>query len=139
MIPLRTEPKVECVAFSDELTVLDVNKNTSFQEFNEKVSNMNFSNTDCSLPMTWAKKNKKQFDVFIIMTDNETWFGDVHPFKALQQYRQFSGIADAKLIVIAFTATKFTIADPKDPNMLDIAGFDSATPELISQFILGKV
>ena len=31
----------------------------------------------------------------------------------------------------------FTIADPEDPGMLDIVGFDSAAPEVISNFVNG--
>lgn len=61
------------------------------------------------------------------------------PFEAMQSYRQKLNIPDAKLIVAGMTATDFTIADPEDPNMLDIVGFDSAVPELVSNFILGKI
>jgi 60 kDa SS-A/Ro ribonucleoprotein len=32
------------------------------------------------------------------------------------------------------TATDFTIADPSDPGMLDVAGFDSAVPTLLTNF-----
>jgi 60 kDa SS-A/Ro ribonucleoprotein len=138
MSVLRTEPVVECVAFSDGLTALPVTTSTTFKEFHDKIYNLSFSSTDCSLPLTWATENKKEFDCFIIYTDNETWFGDIHPFEALKKYREASGIP-AKLIVVAFSATKFSIADPTDPGMMDISGFDSATPELISQFVLGNV
>lgn len=41
---------------------------------------------------------------------------------------------DAKLIVVGMTATKFTIANPDDPGMLDIAGFDTAAPGIMSEF-----
>lgn len=34
-------------------------------------------------------------------------------------------------------SNSFTIADPNDPGMLDIVGFDSAAPEVISNFALG--
>lgn len=117
MITLRTEPNTEVVAFSSGLTRLEVNQNTTFQQMNKAVFRLNFSNTDCSLPMVWAKKEGKKFDVFVVYTDNETYYGDIHPFEALKQYREASGISDAKLVVVAFTGTKFTIADPTDPNM----------------------
>ena len=32
------------------------------------------------------------------------------------------------------TATDFTIADPTDPGMLDVVGFDSALPTLLTDF-----
>jgi 60 kDa SS-A/Ro ribonucleoprotein len=32
---------------------------------------------------------------------------------------------------------RFSIADPSDPGMLDVVGFDTATPQLISDFACG--
>ena len=92
--------------------------------------------TDCAQPMIYAKKKNLKVDVFIVYTDCETWAGKVHPSKALQQYRAKLGI-DAKLIVCAMTSNGFTLADPDDRGMLDMAGFDAAAPDVIRQFVLG--
>ena len=97
------------------------------------VSGLPFGRTDCALPMTWALENKLNVDTFVIYTDNETWCGNIHPFQALKKYRQATGIP-AKLVVVGMTATEFTIADPSDPGMLDVVGFDSAAPSIISNF-----
>ena len=32
-----------------------------------------------------------------------------------------------------------TLADPADPGMLDVVGFDTATPQLISDFARGAL
>jgi 60 kDa SS-A/Ro ribonucleoprotein len=69
----------------------------------------------------------------VILTDSETWAGDVHPSRALRDYRRASGI-DARLVVVGMVANEFSIADPSDPGMLDVVGFDTATPQLISDF-----
>ena len=92
--------------------------------------------TDCAQPMIYAKKKNLKVDVFIVYTDSETWAGKVHPSKALKQYRAKLGI-DAKLIVCAMTSDGFTLADPDDRGMLDMAGFDAAAPDVIRQFVLG--
>jgi 60 kDa SS-A/Ro ribonucleoprotein len=84
--------------------------------------------------MLGALQHNLEVDAFVIITDNETWAGHVHPVQALQQYRKQSGIK-AKCIVIGMTATGFTIADPNDGGMLDMVGFDSSGPALISDFI----
>lgn len=44
--------------------------------------------TDCALPMIHAREKKLEVDVFIVYTDSETWYGKVHPCKALKQYRK---------------------------------------------------
>jgi 60 kDa SS-A/Ro ribonucleoprotein len=96
-----------------------------------------FGRTDCALPMIHATEQGLEVDTFVIFTDNETWFGDTHPFQALKAYRERSGI-QARLIVAALTPTNFSIADPTDPGMLDIAGFDSNLPALVADFSAGR-
>ena len=94
--------------------------------------------TDCALPMIHAKNNSIAVDVFIIYTDNETWHGEIHPSAALKNYRQAMSI-DARLLVVGMSASNFTIADPADKGMLDVAGFDSNCPNLIRNFALNLV
>jgi 60 kDa SS-A/Ro ribonucleoprotein len=98
------------------------------------VSNLPFGRTDCALPMLYALENGIEVDAFYVYTDNETWAGSVHPVKALQQYRQKTGIP-AKLIVVGMTATQFSIADPNDAGMLDVVGFDAGAPAVMADFI----
>jgi hypothetical protein len=101
-----------------------------------KLVELPFSATDCSLPMVRALETKEKVDAFVIYTDNETFTGKIHPQAALEQYRAATGI-DAKLIVVGMTSNCLTIADPKDLNTLNLAGFDTATPRLINDFIGG--
>lgn len=100
--------------------------------------NLEFGGTDCALPMIYATERELEVDAFVIYTDNETWAGTIHPAQALAEYRRKSGI-DAKLIVVGMTSTGFSIADPKDPGMLDVVGFDTATPNLLSAFARGDL
>lgn len=100
------------------------------------VSDLPFGGTDCALPMLHALTTGAEIDTFVVYTDNETWAGRIHPHEALRQYRHRTGI-DAKLVVVGMIATNFSIADPADPGMLDVAGFDSAVPTLISDFARG--
>jgi len=95
--------------------------------------NINGGGTDCALPMAAALQNKWEIDTFCIYTDSETWVGRIHPFQALQQYRQSMGI-NAKVVVIGMTSSGFSIADPSDAGMMDVVGFDTATPQIISDF-----
>ena len=101
-----------------------------------KLVEMPFSSTDCALPMVRALENREEVDAFVIYTDSETYKGTVHPQAALEEYRRVMGI-DAKLIVVGMTSNCLTIADPKDLNTLNLAGFDTATPRIINDFILG--
>lgn len=97
------------------------------------MSDLAFGGTDCALPMLYALEQGIKVDVFTVITDNETWAGNVHPVEALQRYRKKTGIA-AKLIVVGMTSTCFSITDPNDAGMLDVIGFDAATPAVMADF-----
>jgi 60 kDa SS-A/Ro ribonucleoprotein len=43
------------------------------------------------------------------------------------------------MIVVAMTATGNTVADPSDPRQIDVSGFDSTVPQLISDFSRGDI
>jgi hypothetical protein len=107
-----------------------------------KATDVPFGSTDCALPMTEALKMYMSsgvgIDVFCVYTDSETYAPNIHPQVALEEYRRVTGI-DAKLIVIGMVANQLTIADPKDKNTLNLAGFDTSTPELISMFVRGLI
>ncbi|WP_040793954.1 TROVE domain-containing protein [Nocardia higoensis] len=100
------------------------------------VSNLPFGATDCALPMRWALEHEVEIDVFTVYTDNETWAGTMHPHQALRRYRERIN-PHAKLVVVGMTATNFSIADPSDAGMLDVAGFDAAVPALLADFARG--
>jgi len=138
LVTAKTEPKVHTMAFSHQFTEFPIHKDDTIESITRRMRDTPFGNTDCSLPMIYALKNRIPVDAFVVYTDNETWYGKIHPVQALEQYRQKMGIP-ARLIVVGMTATNFTIADPEDPGTLDVVGFDTATPRLISDFAAGRI
>ena len=122
----------------DELTPLTISPRQRFDDAVRAVSDLPFGATDCALPMRYAIEREREVDTFVIYTDSETWAGDIHPVQALREYRERSGIA-ARLVVVGMISNGFTIADPDDPGMLDVVGFDTATPGVISGFASGSL
>ena len=150
LIVARTEPESHIVGFAaaeggyggqfgggdPKLAKLDLSGVSTLAQAVAQARAIPMGGTDCSLPMRMALKEKWPVDAFEVYTDNETWAGPVHPVQALQRYRSETGVA-AKLVVQAFTATAFTIADPKDAGSLDVVGLDAASPALVADFIRG--
>jgi 60 kDa SS-A/Ro ribonucleoprotein len=118
------------------LTRLDIGPRDRLDAAVRKVSDLPFGGTDCALPMLWAAKHKVAADVFAVYTDSESWAGDVHPCEALRRYRERMGIP-AKLVICGMVSNGFSLADPNDAGSLDVVGFDTATPELITSFARG--
>ena len=114
---------------------LSITATDSLADAMHKTQGLDFGATDCALPMLDALEKKIPVDVFVILTDSETWTGPIHPTEALRKYRQEMDIP-AKLVVVAMVSNGFTIADPEDAGMMDVVGFDSAAPALIADFAM---
>jgi 60 kDa SS-A/Ro ribonucleoprotein len=150
-----TEPRHEIVGFCaggwfrdrgrhrhagipDGLTRLAIAPERRLGDAVRAVEDLPFGATDCALPMLYARALEREVDTFVIYTDSDAWVGDTSPVQALRDYRQASGI-DARLVVVGMVANAFSIADPADGGMLDVVGFDAATPQLIADFARGAV
>lgn len=90
--------------------------------------------TNLALPFIWAALQRVEVDGLLVLTDNETWAGHGHPVQALAAYRETVS-PGARAVVAAMTATGHTVGDPKDPGVLNIAGFDATLPQLVTGFI----
>uniref|UniRef100_UPI00398E8A67 RNA-binding protein RO60 isoform X2 n=1 Tax=Pristiophorus japonicus TaxID=55135 RepID=UPI00398E8A67 len=90
MVVARTETNSTIVAFSDEMVPLRITSEMALDEVFTAMHAVPFGATDCALPMLWAIKTKTVADVFIVFTDNETYYGNIHPVEALREYRKIS-------------------------------------------------
>jgi 60 kDa SS-A/Ro ribonucleoprotein len=126
------------LARPDGLTPVTISPRQRLDDAVKSVSGLPFGGTDCALPMLYAQAQHREVDTFVIYTDSETWAGDIHPVQALRDYRHASGI-DARLVVVGMVSNGFSIADPVDGGMLDVVGFDTATPQLIADFARGAL
>lgn len=120
------------------ITELDISPRRRLDDVCRYTSELRMGATDCAAPMLWALQNHVEVDTFHVYTDNETWYGDIHPHQALRAYREKTGI-NARLAVVAMTATGNSIADPSDAGQLDVSGFDAAVPQLLSSFSRGEI
>jgi 60 kDa SS-A/Ro ribonucleoprotein len=149
LVTAATEPHYQMLAFTSggdvlanwqcaAVTPLTISPRQRLDDVVKSVSRVPYGRTDCALPMLWALENKVAADAFVIYTDSETWAGAIHPAEALRRYRAETGIP-ARLIVVDMVSNGFSIADPDDAGMMDVAGFDTATPPLIADFAAGRV
>lgn len=136
LITAATEQHHTFLGFAHELIPLAISPRQRLDDVVTAISNIPFGGTDCALPMVWATQHKAEVDVFVVLTDSETWAGKTHPVQALRKYRDLVGIP-AKFVVVGMVSNGFSLADPEDAGMLDVVGMDSATPQVISDFVTG--
>ena len=134
LMTAATEANTHIVGFTGGMVKLPLSPSMRLDDAVRAVSGLAFDRTDCARPMLYALERGLSVDAFVVYTDSETWAGGIHPVQALRQYRAQTGIA-AKLVVVGMVSNGFSIADPDDAGMLDVVGFDTATPSVIADFI----
>jgi 60 kDa SS-A/Ro ribonucleoprotein len=71
---------------------------------------------------------------FIVLTDNETWYGNTHPIEAVGQYREKFEVP-SKLVSMAFVAHGYSVQPVEDAGSLGVVGFDANVPGIIQDFM----
>ena len=90
--------------------------------------------TDLALPLSYAGQSGLLLDGVVIFTDGETWAGRRHPSQALDAYRRRYN-PEARVVVAALAANGYTIGEPQDAGVLNVAGMDASLPRVVSAFI----
>lgn len=137
LITARVEPRYEVNGFAGNLKDLGITARDGIDSAFRKVQNHNFGSTNPSAPIVKALETGTPVDTFVIITDNEVNSGR-HVHQVLKDYRRKTGIP-ARMVVMGMAANNFSIADPDDAGMLDVVGFDSTTPKVVSDFSAGRI
>jgi len=159
MVHMHNEPFTKIMGFDTGMKDLGISRKDTLDSALNRL-HRNGGGTDCSLPMLYAMGNRIPdsfkansrprgywntssysfghdmipVDAFVVLTDNETWAGNVHPVQALKEYRRISGL-DAKLVVVGMQSSNISIADPSDGGSLDVVGMDTSVPAVVADFL----
>ena len=133
MLIARREPNHFIGGFSTRFIDIGISKADGLARAMQKCQG-NFGGTDTAVVIKHALDNKYPVDAFVVITDGETWAGNIHTSQALEVYRQKMGF-DSKLVVINMVPNHTRITDPTDAGSLDVVGFDSSVPTLINGFL----
>lgn len=121
-----------------ELVTIPIYSNTSIADAISIMERIPMGGTDCALPFIWAEKTKTDVDCFVVLTDNESWSGRIHPSQALAHYRVARNL-ESRVVCVALTANDAKINDPQDKLALDVVGMDATAPQIISDFAAGRI
>lgn len=136
LITLATEPNSELIAFNTNVWHPTVSPKQRLDDAIRTVRSKSGGGTRLSSPVEFAMQNRTFYDGFAIYTDNENG-GPAMPV-SLDQYRRTVN-NDARVVVSAMTVNKFSCARPSDVRSLDVVGFSTEAPALISSFIDHKI
>jgi 60 kDa SS-A/Ro ribonucleoprotein len=130
---MNRETNCQTWAFSDTLTDITTWFDGKYSDVLQRIARLPFRSTDPGLVLQKALQDKRHVDLFLFMTDSEVNCGyQVH--ELFDRYRRTVN-PNARFVMMGMSVNNFTLADPNNPNMLDVAGFDSAVPEILNGFV----
>lgn len=132
----RTEPDLHLMAFNTSAYAVTISGRQRLDDVVKTIGAMISGGTNCAIPIMKAIEQRTPVDLFVILTDSQTWQGNPHPQQALDQYRQAMGIP-AKLATVAMATNNFTLSDPTDRGMMHFIGMDTNLPSLLRTFAHG--
>lgn len=138
LVTAKTEPHYMVVGFTQDLVQIPVSPSQRLDDVVALISQSLPQGTDCAVPINFAAAKEWAFDAIVLYTDSQTWAGNTQVGEALRRYRDRVS-PGAKLVVCAMVANKYTVGDPDDPDTLDVVGFDTATPNLITDFVAERI
>jgi len=151
LTPMEVEGVMALASVRSEKNYFVGGFNTNFEpisNFTKKMSyktalhfwQKGFGGTDADSAYRYAISNQVRTDVFVFMTDSESWAGSRHPAQGFKAYKDKIN-KDAKAIYITLIAygDKITLADPNDTQSYDVAGFSSETPKIIQLIATGEL
>lgn len=146
---LKKNPNTLCAAFDTQLyTCEQVNRRDSLVTLAEGF-NFGGGGTNCSLPLQWIIKQKKNVDLVIFLSDNESWV-DARPRQTMRRYAwepEHDGTSQmylwnryqtevnphAKLVCIDLAPNKTTQAHERE-DILNIGGFSDSVFDVVELF-----
>lgn len=135
LIALRTEPNAEVMGFTINAKNLRISPRRRLDDALKAIAAVaKGEGTDCALPMRWALERGADFDGFVLYTDGQTWAGPQHPVQAIAAYRGVR-VPAAKMVTVGLAGYRTSVVDGSDAGMLDVVGFDTAAPTVISDFL----
>jgi 60 kDa SS-A/Ro ribonucleoprotein len=119
--------------YNTGLTPLTISPRQRLDDVVRQIGNLPFGGTDCALPMVEALKHRWK--------STHSWSSQTarrgpatSTGAGVRSTGSEWGIA-TKLVVVAIASNGFSLADPDDAGMLDVVGFDTATPGVLAEFI----
>lgn len=136
LIWAHIEPTYFPTVFAHYIKPISLSRTASIGDVLRELKKYDMGSTNIEAPVKYALDNNLKVDAFISITDGQVNSGR-HVFQGIKQYRDKMGIP-AKFIMVAMEADRLTVADPKDPLMLDVVGCSADTQSIVSDYIRGE-
>jgi len=139
LITNETEDQVHNVVFAGTIKDISLRKGMKLSEVMELTARGVGEGTDCALPLRYAMSSgMPAVDAFVLYTDSQSWRGPKHVSQVIDMYRQHYS-HPTKLVVVQMTSNDYSVADAQDdPLSLNVIGFDTSAPKIISDFVAGR-
>ena len=132
-IMLKQEPNAELILFGTGCERPSFGRSSSLQEVLDNTQQG--GGTNCAIPFMYAWQYAQKYDAIVMLTDSETWAGDINMQVNVKAYeKHFS--TNLKIVEVALVENPTTTL-PQNARYLRVVGFDDNVPAIVQEFISG--
>lgn len=132
----RTEPNYELVGFDTSVHEATISPRQRLSDaLNRRPHG---GGTDVSSPFIYAAQKGLSLDGVVLFTDDESWAGGEHVFQTVARLRRVEKYANLKVVHSMFAANATTLRDPSDALSMEVVGFSTDVPTVVSGFLSDK-
>lgn len=136
---LRRNPTSTIIPFSDRPHPTRFEPRDTILSTADKFATLPSGGTDCSSALAWANANRKEADLVVYVSDNQSWAdayrGDMTGLMA--QWRLFKQRNPKAKMVLMDLAAQPTSQGPSSKDILNVGGFSDAVYSVIDAFVEG--
>lgn len=136
LVTIMVEPKAHLISFATYAREVNYSRRSTLNSLMKMFGKG--EGTDTSIPVQYVLNNNMDVDAIVSYTDNNTWAGRGHHTEYLSRYERKVG-HPVRFVNVAMEANASTDIDPKNPNAMELTGFDADTPAMISEFVSGRL
>lgn len=138
---LRRNPETTVIPFADNAFSVSLNPMDSIMTNAQKIRAAGGGGTDCSSPVREAVRRNIKADLFILVSDNQSWAGShyAHGTGVMNAWKSFKKInPNAKLVNIDLATNGTLQTPPGHPDVLNIGGFSDEIFAQVNAFVKGE-
>jgi len=138
---LRKNPEAIVLPFMNDVVKVKLNPFDSIMTNAEKLSSLPAGGTNCSAPLQWINKHRRNVDFVFFVSDNESWIDSPNygwcgggKSETMKQWQQIKNRSPKALMACLDIQPNAHSQASKCPDILNIGGFSDQVFEIVARF-----
>lgn len=143
---LRKNPQAIVLPFMNDVLKVKLNPHDSVMTNAKKLASLPMGGTNCSAPLTWINKHRREADFIFFVSDNESWIDSPHygwcgggKTATMKEWQKIKDRSPKALMACLDIQPNDHSQALTRPDILNIGGFSDQVFSIVSRFARKKL